>query len=132
MQPPGSLPAEVRHFVYTVFDSIEQLEILVRLKAVSGGWTVRDASRSVGATPEVVRASLEALVARGLLKVRVAEPSEPSVYWYEPRNPAFLTYVDVLVQHYDTDRTEVVELIASGQRRLRQFADAFKLRGPKS
>ena len=122
------LPAAVRHFVYSCIGSLEQLEILIRLKDIVGGWTVRETSAAVSGSSESTRVSLEALVARGLLRVRVADPS---IYWYEPRSAELVKYVDALVTHYRVDRAAVISLITQAQGPLRNFADAFKLREPK-
>ena len=124
-RPSGDLPVAVRHFLYSCIDSIEQLDTLLHLRASGKPATVRQVSSELGLQAEATRINLEALVARGLVQVKVAEPSN---YRYDPRSAELRRYVDAVVEHHSRDRSSVLNLVL-GQSRgsIKGFADAFKL-----
>ena len=126
-QSANELPLPVRRFLYSCIDSIEQLDTLLHLSASDKAATVRHVSSQLGLQPEAVRMHLEALVARGLLQVRVGEPSH---YRYEPRTAELRGYVDALVEHHRRDRSAIVTFVAAQSRgAIKRFADAFKWTG---
>jgi DNA-binding IclR family transcriptional regulator len=119
------LPAELRAFLYSCIDSIEQVEILMTLRTAGRGCTTRAVASSLGLAEPAVRSHLETLTARGLLH---AEPGSEVTYAFQPKTPALARYADLLAGHHANARTAVLRFVATSSRRTRSFADAFKLR----
>jgi hypothetical protein len=128
-RPPPELAASVRHFLYSCIDSIDQLDTLLKIRESERPWTVREASAALGTSAEATRGNLEALVSRGLVRVRVGEQL---TYWYEPKSKELESYVQSVVEHHRADRNAVLTIVAPHTRgSLKNFADAFKLRDPE-
>ncbi len=127
MEPPkrDDLPAELRAFLYSCIDSIEQVEILMLLRRTERVWTSRAVTTELGLSETVTRAQLEVLTARGLLH---AQTGGEISYRFSPKTTDLARYTGLLAEYYATDRGAVVGFIASRARRFRSFADAFKLR----
>jgi hypothetical protein len=120
------LPADLRAFLYSCIDSIEQAQIVVRLQASEGAWTARTIARDLALSDAVARRHLEVLVARGLLQTAIGEEI---FYRYAPRSAALRRYTELLVEWWGQARTEVMRYIATTPRGpMKTFADAFKLR----
>lgn len=127
--PPDEIPAELKAFLFSCIDAVEQVELLVLLRQSNRGWTVRAASAELGVSDSSTRHHLETLAARGLVHITIGEEAS---YSYAPKRPALGGYVDQLLEHYAHSRTTILRLIASGPRRgMKRFADAFKLRDPE-
>jgi hypothetical protein len=128
------LPSELREFLFTCVDSVEQLEILLRMHANAKAWTVKEMSAAKEMAEPVTRAHLEALVARGLLRVQSsAVPDTASTYIYEPKSSDLARYVELLAHHYQVTKSSVVSFVSlHSHGGLRRFSDAFKLRDPES
>ena len=124
----NELPPELRAFLYSCIDSVEQVEILVLLCRESGPWTARTTAERLGFSDVLTRRHLETLSARGLLRISVASEV---LYAYAPKNAELRRYADQLSEHYATARTAIVRFVATNPRRLKRFADAFKLRDPE-
>ena len=124
---PSELPPELRAFLYSCIDSVEQLEILVLLCREDGPWTARGTAERLGFADALARRHLETLSACGLLQISVAAEVR---YAYAPKNAELRRYADQLSAHYATDRTAIIRFVASNPRRLKRFSDAFKLREP--
>jgi hypothetical protein len=128
-RPPGALPTELRIFLHSCIESIEQVEILMMLRGAERGWTVRDIAVALRMEPAAARHDLETLTARGLLDVLVAQETG---YRYRPKSSELARYCDVLAEQYITSRQTVLGYVAGQSRRsIKRFADAFKLRDPK-
>lgn len=127
---PSQLPREVRAFLHSCIESIEQLELLMLLRGSQGGRTARDVAAVLRVPVPKARHDLETLAARGLLEVRVAEETS---YRYGPKSPDLGRYCDLLAEYYVTARQTVFEFIATESRlSIKRFADAFKFRKPES
>jgi predicted ArsR family transcriptional regulator len=124
----SELPTELRAFLYSCIDSVEQLEILMLLCRDSGPWTARATAERLGFSDVLTRGHLETLSARGLLQIAVAADV---LYAYSPKNAELRRYADQLSEHYARARTAIMRFVASNPRRLKRFADAFKLRDPE-
>jgi hypothetical protein len=130
MSEPASeeLPTDLRAFLYSCIDSVEQVEILVLLCRSRRAWTAAGTAAHLSMTDAAARNHLETLSARGLLHIDVgAEIS----YAYAPRSAQLRVYAERLTESYTTSRTAIVRFIATNPRRLKQFSDAFKLRDPE-
>jgi DNA-binding IclR family transcriptional regulator len=128
-EPVSQLPAELRAFVHTCLESIEQVELLMLLRGSAQARTAREVAAALRLTPAIARRDLETLAARGLLEVRVGEET---AYRYRPKLEELGRYCDLLAQHYVTSRQTLLGFVATESRRsLKRFADAFKLRKPE-
>lgn len=125
----GHLPSELRAFLHSCIESIEQVELLIMMRGSERMRTARDVASELGVSIAVARRDLETLAARGLLEVRVGEEI---AYRYRPRSEDLARYCDLLAQHYITSRQAVLGFVAAGSRlSLKRFADAFRLRDPE-
>jgi DNA-binding IclR family transcriptional regulator len=122
-----ALPGELRAFLHSCIESIEQVELLMLLRGAEHARTARDVAGALRLSPAGARRDLETLSARGLLDVRVEEETK---YRYRPKSAELGRYCDLLAQHYVTSRQAVLGFVATESRRsAKRFADAFKLRG---
>lgn len=118
------LPAELRAFLYTCIDAVEQLEILMLLRRSGRAWTAREVTRELDLAEAVTRRHLETLTSRGLLAAR---PGDEVSYRFFPKTEALAHYAALLAEHYATSRSAVHRFVAKGSGSKR-FSDAFKLR----
>ena len=125
--PP--LPGELRAFLFSCFDSIEQVELLMILRGSDRWRSTRDVSEELRVALPAARRALETLAARGLLEVTVAAET---TYRYKPRSADLSRYADLLAQHYVSSRHTIYKLVTNNSRTgVKRFADAFKLREPE-
>lgn len=125
-ETPGELPSELRAFLHSCIESIDQVELLMMLRGSDRFRTARDVASEFRMTPAHARRDLETLSARGLLEVRVGEETS---YRYQPKTDDLARYCDLLAQHYIRSRQAVLGFVATESRlSVKRFADAFKLR----
>jgi predicted ArsR family transcriptional regulator len=126
---PSELPPELRAFLHSCIETIDQVELLVALRGSDRFRTAREIASEFGSTVPLARRNLETLTARGLLEVRV---EQETAYRYHPKSQDLARYCDLLAQHYITSRAEVLGFVATTSRlSAKRFADAFKLRNPE-
>jgi hypothetical protein len=126
---PSELPSELRAFLHTCIETIEQVELLMVLRGSSRMRTARAAALELGMDVARARADLETLAARGLLAVRVGDEIE---YLYRPKSKELARYCDLLAQHYVTSRAALMGYVATMSRlSIKRFADAFRFRDPQ-
>lgn len=124
----GELPAELRVFIHSCIESIEQVELLLLMRGSERMRTARDVASELGISVPRARSDLETLAARGLLEVRVGEEI---AYRYRPRSDELARYCDVLARCYITSRQALLGFVAADSRlSIKRFADAFRLRSP--
>jgi predicted ArsR family transcriptional regulator len=119
--PP--LPPELRAFLYSCIDSVDQAELLLYLRRLGRSLTVREVSGDLGLASLPVRQHLETLTARGLLRAEIGDEVR---YRYAPDSERLRGYGELLADHYAADRDAVRRSISA--RAARTFADAFKIR----
>jgi hypothetical protein len=119
------LSPELRAFLYSCIDAIEQLEMLLLLHRSGRPWTTHLVAAELGLADIATRAGLETLTARGLLS---AKAGDEVTYRFDPRTPELARYASLLAETYATSRGAVLRFVASRAPRTRSFADAFKLR----
>ena len=119
------LSPELRAFLYSCIDTIEQLEALVLLRRSGQPWTTRAVAAELGLTDVQTRAYLETLTARGLLAARAGNEV---TYKFEPRTPELTRYAALVADAFSTSRGAVLRFVATSSRRTKIFSDAFKLR----
>lgn len=126
-QRKDELPSpELRAFVYSCIDSVEQVQILVLLSASDAAWTARRVAEHAALSDASARHHLESLAARGLLTITVA--AELS-YRYAPKSDSLRRYGDQLVAQYQRAPMPLLRLIASNVKpSVKRIADAFRLR----
>jgi uncharacterized protein DUF5985/IclR-like helix-turn-helix domain-containing protein len=93
MDSDSDKPADLRAFPYSCIDSVDQVDLLIRLRHSHSAQTVRQLSAVSGLATVSVRRHLETLVVRGLLRAVVAEEVG---YRYAPESPGLRRYADLL------------------------------------
>jgi len=120
------LPSELRVFLHSCIESIEQVELLLLLRGSERMRTAREIATALRIPIPIARSDVETLVARGLLEVRVGEEI---AYRYRPKSEDLVRYCDLLAQYYITSRQAVLVFVATESRQsIKRFSDAFKLR----
>jgi hypothetical protein len=116
------IPDAVRKLIAEHIDSVEQLEILILLRAQRNrGWTAAEINDAMKSSVSSVESRLTALADRGLLQ------REGRTFRYQATPEMDATVAD-LAQAYGERRFTVIELIfAKPTDKLRAFADAFKV-----
>jgi hypothetical protein len=133
MDVPGrdQLPAELRAFLYSCIDAVEQVEILMLLRGTSRAWTAREVTRELALVEPTGRVHLEVLTARGLLQATSA-PDREVAYRLAPRTVSLAGYVELLAECFAQSRSAIHRFVVTRCGRSKSFADAFKLRDPES
>jgi DNA-binding transcriptional MocR family regulator len=125
----NELPTELRVFIHSCIESIEQVELLLLMRGSEQMRTVRDIASALRVSMARARRNLDTLAARGLLEVRVGEEI---AYRYRPKSDYLARFCDVLAQYYITSRQAVLGFVAAESRlSIKRFSDAFKLRNPE-
>jgi hypothetical protein len=119
--------ADVRRFIAERIDAIEQLEVLLALRAARDTALATEAiSRALGSNPRSIEGRLTALAAIGLAQ-RV-----DGAWRYAPADPALDDLIARVERAYRERRLTVINLIyAPKPNDLQAFSDAFRLRPPK-
>jgi hypothetical protein len=122
------LPEDVRQFLDTAIQSVDQLEILRLLgENPVRAWTADELAPEVQASPEVVAQDLTALQSRGLIALE--QGATGPVWRHGPHTPELEARLGRFLQLY---RERPVSMIKAVYNRpddvLRSFADAFRLR----
>jgi DNA-binding IclR family transcriptional regulator len=121
----AELPPDLRAFLYSCVDAVEQAEIVIRLHASEGAFTARTLARDLGVPDTAARHHLETLVARGLLQTAVGGDV---FYRFAPKTPELQRFCETLVEWWGHSRSAVLRFIATNPRSsMRSFANAFRL-----
>jgi hypothetical protein len=120
---PEDVPAGARRLIDQHIHSVEQLEVLLLLRATPDkAWTIAEVARAMVSQPDTARQRLRDLSARRLLR------TDGDTYTYGP-DPATDRAVGELAAAYATRRIKVVGLIfAKPSDAVLGFSDAFRLR----
>ena len=125
----AQLPHELRAFLHTCIETIEQVELLMMLRGSERLRTAREIAGELGVSTSVARHDVETLAARGLLEVHVGDEI---AYRYRPKSEELARYGDLLARHYITSRHAVLGFVAAESRlSIKRFSDAFRLRDPE-
>ena len=117
------LPADLRAFLTTHIDSIAQLEALLLVHASPDAvWDAQSMSKRLYISEQEARETLEHLARYGLIA------PEPNGYRYAPQSDQLATTTDLLADQYKRHLIPITNLIHAKPRRIRQFADAFKMK----
>jgi hypothetical protein len=116
------IPDDVRDFILRNIDSIAQLEALLLLHANKGEtWDVARTASRLYATEEEITEVLTHLCAAELLS------NKDGLYRFDC-DPAMQGLVDRLAEVYRRQLIPVTNTIHAKPRRIREFANAFKIR----
>jgi hypothetical protein len=108
--------------------SIEELEVLLSLARSGERYCSAAMAGTDSGVPErIAAAALEALAARNLLDVRIAEAV---LYRLDPTSEAARVSVERTIAAVRQDRAAVLKTILSGAA-ARDFADAFRVTGKR-
>ena len=123
----SGIPNDVAQFVAEHIHSLEQLEVLLLLRASAPReWDGATIARELRFDPGSAAKRLADLAARGLA---TAIDEAKGTYRYEPVPPEQDDLVRRLAEAYDQRRVSVITLIFSKPSdTIRSFADAFRLR----
>ena len=117
------LPAELREFLARNIDSIAQLEALLLLRGAQGEiWHAPNAAKRLYIGEQEALETLAHLMERGFL-VR-----EGGGFRFYPQSAELSRSVELLAEHYRRHLIPITNLIHAKPRRIRQFAEAFKLK----
>lgn len=117
------LPAELREFLTRSIDSIAQLEALLLLRATpDAAWIGRDAAARLYIGEQEAVEALSHLAVLGLLA------HSNNCYRYAPQSEELSRLAQLLADSYRNHLIPITNLIHAKPRRIRQFADAFKLK----
>lgn len=123
------IPPEVQEFIFEYIDSIDQLDVMLLLRAQRDrAWTAQEVSAELRTNPGSAAHRLASLAALGLLQVENASP--PS-YRYSPATPQLERVVSELAEVCRVRRHKVYELIFSSLKAARKFLNAFTVPGRK-
>lgn len=122
---------ELRAFVYSCIDSVEQVQVLVLLGTDDRPWTARLVAKEMSLADHAVRHHLESMAARGLIAVTVA--GDAATWRYAPKTDTLQRLGDELVAAYQRAPMAVVRLVATNARpSIRSISNAFRFREPRS
>lgn len=123
----AGIPEAVRRLIADHVKSVEQLEVLLLLRAnPDRDWNGDEVSRTLQSQPESAAARLADLAARGFCARRGEGENR---YRYAPATAALARTVDELADSYAKRRHTVISLIfESPSDAIQSFADAFRLR----
>lgn len=118
------MPNEVARFIATDIESVEQLEVLLLLRAAPDKqWTAEEVARALVSRVDSAADWLARMAQRRLLKRLDGR------YRYSPSTPEVAVTIDRLAESFAKYRVTVVGLIFSKpSERVRLFSDAFRIR----
>jgi hypothetical protein len=117
------ISGDIQDFILQYIDSITQLEALLLLRADPGGnWEMAQVAKRLYTGERDAEAALVGLCAAELLSCDLG------VYRYDPRPEEKRSLIDRLAMVYAKHLIPVTNMIHAKERRLRQFADAFRIR----
>lgn len=133
---PNPLPEDVRHLIFEYIDSVEQLEVLLFMRAHRGAsYDSLTISAELRSNPQSVLKRMLTLEASGFV-VRAAMTSSQDAdeilkFDYEPRTIELDRAIDQLAEIYRIRPQKIFEVIFSPLKKGRQFAAAFLVKTPK-
>jgi hypothetical protein len=118
-----ALPGDVRDFLAKHIDSIAQLEALLLLKEnPSPQWDARALAKRLYIDDQESLEVLAHLERHGLI-ARIGE-----AFRFAPVSDELARSADLTHEHYRRQLIPVTNVVHAKPRRIRQFADAFKLK----
>lgn len=122
----ADLPGNVQAFLRQYIDSVEQLEVLLLLRASGQEWTAEGVTRELATSLDSATARLDSLARSRLLAT--SDSGGQRLYRYDPA-AQLVAAVDELAEVYPKRRVAVITFIFSEpDESLRHFSNAFRLR----
>jgi hypothetical protein len=110
--PDRTIPESLRLFIAIHINSIEELEVLILLRATEGReWSAAQISRELGASVPWIEERLADLASRGFLVAQEADPGP--LYRYAPSTPESRAQIEDLAVTYKQRRLSVINLVYS-------------------
>jgi len=103
---------ELKGFIQSYIDSVEQLEVLLLLMAQRRDWSAPEVSRTLAIQPESAAVRLVGLYRNGLLDAR-DDGRGRSAFRYSPNSANLARLADDLVRTYRERKHSVITLIAT-------------------
>lgn len=118
----SGIPHHVRRFIKSHIDSVGELEALLLLRSEPRGWKADQVAARLYASEAETIEFLDRLRSADLLDCH------GGIYRYECRTEELRRMVDELASLYGRLLIPITNLVHAKPRRIRQFADAFRLR----
>jgi hypothetical protein len=116
------IPRHIRRFITRHIDSVGELEALLLLRASAQPLEVRQVAQRLYTSEAETGVILDRLCRGGLLV------ETDKIYKYECRTDELRRTVAELAELYGRQLIPITNLIHAKSRRIRQFADAFRLK----
>ena len=117
------MAADLRRFILTSIPSVPYLEAVLLLRAEPAReWSAADVARRLYLPETRAAELLQQLASAGVASGAV------DAYRYQPAAAELRDMLDRLAAQYAADLVGVSDLIHSGDKKARQFADAFRWR----
>lgn len=118
-----AVPADLREFIAKYIDSVAELEALLLLRNnPNERWDIANVAKRLYTTEHMVDSALTRLCEQGILT------QKDGLYRFEPQSPDLEKLIDRLSDSYRRQLIPITNLIHAKPRRIREFADAFKLK----
>jgi hypothetical protein len=124
------IPAEIAALLSDSILSIEELEVLMRLRADRAARTAWDLADSLNIPESIAESALESLARAGLLSVDTL--GKQRGYAFAPQSAGLAAAVESFVTYYRDNRMQVVLTISNNAIErmrhgvLQRFSDAFR------
>ncbi|MES2803848.1 MAG: hypothetical protein V4654_15250 [Bdellovibrionota bacterium] len=124
------LPIDVRYFLETSIDSIEQLQVLILLQTHPNKiWTTNEIAIELRSVDTSIQKRLHDLYRRNILLVSDKE----NEHKFLPSSTSMRALIEILAGENQLRPYQVIDAIyASPDKSILDFANAFKMRGDKS
>lgn len=124
------LPPEVRQFLETSIDSIEQLQVLLLLYlSPERTWTTSEITLELRSTETSIEKRMNDLYDRKVL----TKTSEIGKHKFNPISSDMKKVIEAVAYQNQLRPYQVIDAIySSSTKSIQAFADAFKVRGDKS
>jgi hypothetical protein len=121
--PDQALPAELREFLASHIDSIAELEALLLVRESRDAvWDVQSLAKRLYIDEQQATEVLSQLGAHGFVE------GDADGCRYAPASQDLDRLAGLLADYYRRHLIPITELVHAKTRRIRQFADAFKLK----
>jgi hypothetical protein len=120
------IPAEVRDFLESCIDSVEQLRVILLLREdPARDWSAAELAHELRSTESSIGKRLAGLYERGVL----VRPASAARHRFAPASPAVARVVGELDEIHQKRPYRVIDIIYSrAPDALTAFADAFRIR----
>lgn len=121
--PDQAVPAELREFLAKHIDSIAELEALLLVReSREAAWEAHGLAKRLYIEERQATEVLSHLTAQGFLA------RDANSYRYAPMSADLDRLTGLLAEYYRRHLIPITQLVHAKSRRIRQFADAFKLK----